>query len=126
MNEHINFDELCSCIKQLKRGKSPGIGGVDGDDLVKQSLPWLFNCMQAGHFPERVSVGLITAVYKSGDKSDMSNYRGFTTLGSVIAYKLFAMVLEQRTVSWAEEHDVKANRQAVSENTSAQRTTYSF
>ena len=47
-------------------------------------------------FPERLSVGLITAVYQSGDKSDMSNYRGIT-VGSVIA-KLFAMVLEQRTV----------------------------
>ena len=35
----------------------------------------------------------------------MSNYRG-VTVGSVIA-KLFAMILEQRIASWAEEHDVK-------------------
>ena len=79
-------------------------------DLVKQSLLWLFNCMLAGHFPERLSVGLITAVHKSGDKSDMSNYRGIT-VGSVTA-KLFAMILEQRIVSWAEDHAVKAKGQA--------------
>ena len=42
------------------------------------TLLWLFNCMLASHFPERLSVGLITAVNKSGDKSDMSNYRGIT------------------------------------------------
>ena len=42
LDEDINFDELCSCIKRLKHGKSPGIDGVladmikDGDDLGKQ------------------------------------------------------------------------------------------
>ena len=66
--------------------------------------------MLASHFPERLSVGLITAVYKSGDKSDMSNYRGIT-VGSVIA-KAFAMILEQRIASWAENHAVKAKGQA--------------
>ena len=116
LNKDITIDELCSCIKRLKRGKSPGIDGIlpdmikDGGELVKQSLLWLFNCMLAGHFPERLSVGLITAVYKSGDKSDMSNYRGIT-VGSVIA-KLFAMILEQRIASWAEDHAVKAKGQA--------------
>ena len=116
LNKDITFDELCSCIKRLKRGKSPGIDGIladmiiDDGDLVQSCLLWMFNCMLAGHFPERLSVGLITAVYKSGDKSDMSNYRGIT-VGSVIA-KLFAMILEQRIALWAEEHAVKAKGQA--------------
>ena len=102
--------------QQLKRGKSPGNDGIpvymlkDCGDLVQECLLWLFNCMLASHFPERLSVGLITAVYKSGDKTDMSNYRGIT-VGSVIA-KLFAMILEQRIATWAEEHAVKAKGQA--------------
>ena len=105
LNEDINFDELCSCIKQTKRGKSPGTDGIladiikDGGGLVKQSFR--VNCMLAGHFPERLSVGLITVVYKYGNKSDMSNYRGIT-VSSVVA-KLFAMILEQRIASWAEK-----------------------
>ena len=82
----------------------------DGGELVKQILLWLFNCMLAGHFPERLSVGLITAAYKSGDKSDMSNYRGIT-VGFVLS-KLFAMMLEQRIASSAEDHVVKAKGQA--------------
>jgi len=103
LNADITADELSQCIKRLKRGKSPGIDGIladmikDGGDLVQQCLLWLFNCMLASHFPERLSVGLITAVYKSGDKSDMGNYRGIT-VGSVVA-KLFAMILEQRVAS---------------------------
>ena len=68
------------------------------------------NCMLASHFPERLSVGLITAGYKSGDKFDMGNYTGIT-VGSVVA-KLFAMILEQRIAPWAEEHAVKAKGQA--------------
>ena len=78
------------------------MGGVlpdmikDGRELVDQSLLWLFNCysMLPGHFPDCLSVELITAVYRSSDKSNMSNYRGIT-VESVIA-KLFAMILEQR------------------------------
>ena len=97
LNKDITFDEPCSCIKRLKRGKSPGIDGIvadmikDGGDLLKQCLLWFFNCMLAGHFPERLFVGLITAVYKSGDKSDMSNYRGITVGTRSVIAKLFAM-----------------------------------
>ena len=61
--------------------------------------------MLAGHFPEHMYLGLITAVYKSGNKSDMSNRRGIT-VGSVTA-KLFAIIVEQRTASWTKEHAVK-------------------
>ena len=49
-NKDITIEELCSCIKRLKRGKSPGIDGIlpdmikDGGELVKQSLLWLFSC----------------------------------------------------------------------------------
>ncbi len=115
-NADITVDELSQCIKRLKQGKSPGIDGIladmikDGCGLVQQCLLWLFNCTLASHFPQRLSVGLIAAVYKSGDKFDMCNYRGIT-VGSVVA-KLLAMTLEQRIASWAEEHAVKAKGQA--------------
>ena len=39
--------------------------------------------MLVDYFPKQLSVGLITAVYNSGDKGDMSNYRSIT-VGSVI------------------------------------------
>ena len=117
INADTTVDELSQYTKRLvEHGKSPGIDGIladlikAGGDLVQQCLLWLFNCMISSHFPEYLYVELITAVYKSGDKFDMGNYRGIT-VGSVIA-KLFAMVLEQRIASWAEEHAVKAKGQA--------------
>ena len=48
--------------------------------------------MLVNHYPKQPSdsVGLSSAVYKSGVQGDKSNYRGIT-VGSVIA-KLFAMM----------------------------------
>ena len=116
MNASITADELHDCIKRLKRNKSPGIDGVlsempkDGGDVLRNCLLVIFNLMLTNHFPKQLSVGLITAVYKSGDTANMSNYRGIT-VGSVIA-KLFAMILDHRTAVWAEDEGIKAKGQA--------------
>ena len=82
----------------------------DGGDVLHNCLLVIFNLMLANHFPKQLSVGLITAVYKSGDKGDMSNYRGIT-VESVIA-KLFAMILDHRIAVWAEGEGIKAKGQA--------------
>ena len=116
LNASITSEELHDCIKRLKRNKSPGIDGVlsemikDGGDVLHNCLLVIFNLMLVNHFPKQLSVGLITAVYKSGDKGDMSNYRGIT-VGSVIA-KLFAMILDHRIAVWAEGEGIKAKGQA--------------
>lgn len=74
----IALDELCSCIKRLCHGKSPGIGGnvadmiKDGRGLVNKFFLWLFNCMLVSHFPAHLPVGL------TGYKSYLSNYRDIT------------------------------------------------
>ena len=116
LNASITTDELHDCINRLKRNKSPGIDGVlsemikDGGDVLQNCMLVIFNLMLVNHFPKQLSVGLITAVYKSGDKGDMSNYRGIT-VGSVIA-KLFAMILDHRIAVWAEGEGIKAKGQA--------------
>ena len=116
MYSNITATELHDCIRKLQRGKSPGIDGVcagmikDGGDLLHSCLLALFNRMLASHFPARLSVGVVTAVFKSGDKQDMSNYRGIT-VGPVFA-KLFAMIIERRLALWAEKHGIKAKGQA--------------
>ena len=81
----ITAEELHVCIKKLKRGKSPGIDGgsadmvIDGGDLLHDCLLQLSNRMLAASFPECLSFDMITVVFKSGEKSDMSNYRGVTS-----------------------------------------------
>ena len=55
LNADITAVELCKALRQLKRGKSPGMGGVlagmikDGGDLSETCLLWLFRCMLASH-----------------------------------------------------------------------------
>ena len=116
MNAPITADELHDCIKRLRRNKSPGIDGIlsemikDGGDVLHNCLLVTFNLMLTNHFPKQLCVGLITAVYKLGDKGDMSNYQGIT-VGSVIA-KLFAMILDHRIAVWAEDEGIKAKGQA--------------
>ncbi len=90
LNAPVTSDDLHDCIKRLKRNKSAGIDGIlsemvkDGSEVLHSCLLVIFNLMLVSHFPKQLSVGLITAVYKSGDKSDMSNYRGIT-VGFVFA-----------------------------------------
>ncbi len=116
LNALVTSNELHDCIKRLKRNKSAGIDGIlsemvkDGSEVMHSCLLVIFNLMLVSHFPTQLSVGLITAVYKSGDKSDMSKYQGIT-VGSVIA-KLFAMILNHRIAVWAEDEGIKAKGQA--------------
>jgi len=79
----ITTEKLHVCIKKLKHGKSPGIDGVSADMVIDggdlhDCLLQLFNRMLATSFSECLSVGMITAVSSSGEKSDMSNQRGIT------------------------------------------------
>ena len=61
----------------------------EGGAVLHNSPLVILNLMLANHFPKQLSVGLITAVYKAGDKGDMSNHRGITV--GVIA-KLLTMI----------------------------------
>ena len=61
----------------------------DGGDVFFNSPLVILNLMLARHFPKQLSVGLISAVYKAGDKGDMSNHQGITV--GVIA-KLLTMI----------------------------------
>ena len=116
LNAPITPDELHGCIKRLKRNKSSGIDGVlsemikDGGDVLHNCLLAIVNLMLVHYLPKQLPAGLITAVYKSGDKGDMSNYRGSTVL--LVIAKLFAMILDHRIAVWAEGEGIKAKGQA--------------
>ncbi len=73
-------------------------------------LQTLFNKLLSKGFCSSLTVGVIHALFKSGDASSVDNYRGIT-VGPVIA-KLFVMVLESRLSSWAERKGIRAHGQA--------------
>ena len=74
LNAAITEDELHASIQRLKRHKSAGTDRIlpvmmkDGGEVLHSSLLHMFNLMLSSHFPKQLSVGLIIAVYKSGNK----------------------------------------------------------
>lgn len=72
---------------------------------ITQALAKLFNLiLWSGDFPEAWSEGLITPIYKNGDKLDPSNYRGIC-VGSNLA-KLFCNIINSRIVTFLTRHNI--------------------
>ena len=116
LNADITAAEVESALRRAKRGKATGHNGLSAD-LLKDAAPalldeyvHLFNLMLAGDIPDALSMGLITAVHKTGDKCDMANYRSITVTPPL--KKVFDSVLECRVTAWTEEHGLRAATQA--------------
>ena len=116
LNADITAAEVESALRRAKRGKATGHDGLSAD-LLKDAAPalldeyvHLFNLMLAGDIPDALSMGLITAVHKTGDKCDMANYRSITVTPPL--KKVFDSVLECRLTAWTEEHGLRAATQA--------------
>jgi hypothetical protein len=110
LSQDIQLCEISDAIKKLKRGKAVGLNGVkaefmiDGCEALLHTLQTLFNKLLSEGFCSSLAVGVIHALFKSGDASSVDNYRGIT-VGPVIA-KLFAMVLDSRLSSWAKRKGI--------------------
>ena len=62
-----------------------------------------------GHFPESWSEGLITPIFKNGDKFDPNNYRGICVSSNL--GKLFSSTLNSRIIDFLTEHSVLGKSQ---------------
>ena len=76
--------EIRNGLKKLKNKKAPGNDRIRsemlkyGCHLIITSLTKLFNLiLGAGTFPNSWSMGLITPIFKTGDKSDNNNNNNF-------------------------------------------------
>ena len=97
----ITMDELRSAISDMKKGKSPGEDGLPveilraGGECVMQQLLRIIN---AAYVSEAVPVdwqrGVISPLFKKGEKTVCDNYRGVTLLSH--AGKIYSMILERR------------------------------
>ena len=83
LDNPIWIEEIDKVIKKLKNKKTARIDGIR-NEMVKTSSRFirypvekLYNLiLQSGIFPTSWSNGIITALHKSGNKNDPSNYRG--------------------------------------------------
>ena len=96
--------EIRTAAKKLKNNKSPFSDKIK-NEMIKSSLNQLmpvylklFNAvLSSGTMPQAWCGGLITPIFKSGTKSDPSNYRGIC-ISSCLG-KLFCSILNQRLLA---------------------------
>ena len=73
----------------------------------KQILVDLLNKLYVhGYFPENWSTGVIVPIYKKGDKSSSSNYRGITLTSSMS--KLMTYLLNERLLQLLDYHKLSS------------------
>ena len=91
LDHTITEQEIRQAVKKLKNEKSPFVDKIR-NEMIKA------NCQ-----------GLTTPIYKSGDKSDPTNYRGICV--SSCLEKLFTSILNQRLYLYFEENKILHNSQ---------------
>lgn len=77
---------------------------------IKTAMLKLFNLvLNIGNFPDTWSQGLITPIFKSGDKYDPNSYRGICVSSNL--GKLFCSILNSRLQNFLSEHKVLSKSQ---------------
>ena len=107
----ITQEEIQQAMKHLKNKKAPGIDRIRNEMLkcgrikLLSVLVRLFNLvLKSGNYPDIWSNGVITSIYKSGDRSDPSNYRGICV--SSCLGKLFCSILNTRLQAFLKNKEV--------------------
>ena len=101
LDSPISLEEIKNMVKLLKSKKAPGPDKIrnemlkTGIQFLSTALYKLFNLiLHSGFFPKSWCEGIITPIYKSGNKHDPANYRGIC-INSCLG-KLFTSVLNTR------------------------------
>ena len=115
--EEITEAEVKEQIRKLKKKKAAGEDKIEneawiyGNMKIVKRITEIFNKVWKGEgFPERWKEGVISPIFKKGDREKVSNYRGITILNT--AYKIYAMVLEKRLKEELEKNHIIPETQA--------------
>jgi hypothetical protein len=89
--------EVEMAIEMLKRPKSPGINEIPaelikaGGRIIRSEIHKLFiSVWSKEELPEEWKESVIVPIYKKGDKTDCSNYRGISLLSTT--YKILSNI----------------------------------
>jgi hypothetical protein len=115
--EEITIEELEQQLRKLKRKKAPGMDGIQNESWIygtEREVDRLLEIMngvwKGAGFPQEWKEGIICPIYKKGEKDTASNYRGITLLNT--AYKVYAMIVEERLMKEMNERGVLPDGQA--------------
>jgi len=97
----ITLEEVKNAVKKMKKGKSPGGDGLPveiiraGGECVLNKLLNIFNTAYiTENVPSDWQKGVISPLFKKGEKTSCHNYRGITLLSHV--GKIYTRILEKR------------------------------
>ena len=95
-------------IEKLKRHKSPGIDRIQAEFIKARGRTFLSeihkiidSTWNKEELPEEWKGSIVVPIYKKGDKTDCSIYRGISLLSTT--YKLLSNILLYRLTPYAEE-----------------------
>lgn len=93
--------EIKNVIFELKNKKAPGFDGLKAETLklisddIKKPLTVIINrSLETGEFPSAFKLSVVTPIYKSGDKTDMNNYRPISLISNLA--KILEKILKIR------------------------------
>ena len=108
--------EILRIILSLQSSSSCGPDNISsfflklGSNILIYPLTIFFNfCVECGIFPDSLKMSKVVPIFKSGDKTDMNNYRPISLL-PVIA-KVFERLLYNRVQSFIEKHNILSTTQ---------------
>ena len=111
MDDPFSVAEIETTIKLLKSGKAPGPDRIRNEMLrirsfhLQTSICKPFNLILGrGVFFTNWCEGIITPIFKSGNKQDPSNYRGIC-VNSCLG-KLFSAVLNNRLKNYLQHQNI--------------------
>ena len=111
LDKPLSEEEVKQSIKRLKNKKAAGLDRIrnemlkSGAHYLTTSLTKLFNfILSKGTYPDSWSTGLISPIFKSGSKSDPSNYRGVCVTSCLGT--LFSAVLNNRLLTHLQDHNL--------------------
>ena len=87
LNTNFTRDEIEAAIDYLKCKKSPGVDNIPAafvksckDELANDLVDVFYYIIEKRNFPDRWTEGILSAVYKSGSKRSVNDFRGITML----------------------------------------------
>lgn len=90
--EDLERKELIKVLRRLKNAKAPGEDGIENEawkfmaeEIGEEFWKLINKIWKGGELPRDWSRGVISPIYKKGEKSKIKNYRGITLMNS--AYK---------------------------------------
>ncbi|MBY0581213.1 MAG: endonuclease/exonuclease/phosphatase family protein, partial [Rickettsiales bacterium] len=92
----LTFEEFNIAFKSLKRNKSVGPDEINGNvvidsyDVMKDILYKIFNAsIEQGSFPDSLKIAKVIPIFKTGDPTNITNYRPISVL------PVFSKILEK-------------------------------